>query len=59
MQVESFLAKKNLPGKVKPKKGNGKNEMRLGLLKKKSVTMGGGMKVALDFYSSVYMLETA
>eukprot|EP00268_Persea_americana_P046001 TRINITY_DN471_c0_g1_i1.p1 TRINITY_DN471_c0_g1~~TRINITY_DN471_c0_g1_i1.p1 ORF type:complete len:1950 (+),score=513.47 TRINITY_DN471_c0_g1_i1:188-6037(+) len=46
--VESFLAKRNLSGKIKAKKGNGKNEMRLGMLKKKSDATGGGMKLTKE-----------
>ncbi|XP_058086188.1 transcription initiation factor TFIID subunit 1 isoform X2 [Magnolia sinica] len=43
--VENFLAKRNLSGKIQAKKGIGKIDVHLGLLKKKSKAVGDGFKV--------------
>ncbi|XP_043715426.1 transcription initiation factor TFIID subunit 1 [Telopea speciosissima] len=45
-EVENVLAKRNLSGKIKAKKGNGKNDIaQMSLLKKKAKALGDGSKV--------------
>lgn len=51
VQDESFLAKKNIPGKLKTKKKNDIEQMEL--LKKKVKILGDGIKVSLLCHLSV------
>lgn len=55
LQVEKFLAEKDLSGKVKSKKENDKNDgLSIGILNKKTSSAKDGLKVYYELYP-IYM----